>query len=277
MTKYFVRNGRSWGTGPQRSGEWEKKKSDICISNNESYLRSLQRQAGQAVHGEDVRVRRGLWLLRGQGMRGKISLTNIIWVKKICPKNICHLKKIFVSPGMWQWWKDLQLRVRAEAGWLLQSQETGKELWVRNAQDWGDHHHYHYHCYHYHHCQVSYPGACREPCAGMDSLGHFQAFGSPATNYGENYKRENDFSNHGTSTNYFRKSETRVIPILLWELVRCHFNCQDSVFTISSAARLCCAPEECSTREPRPAVRLDLTSASESEIFVHIFPGKSCK
>ena len=31
MTKYFVRNGRSWGTGPQRSGEQERRKRDIVF------------------------------------------------------------------------------------------------------------------------------------------------------------------------------------------------------------------------------------------------------
>ena len=32
---------------------------------------------------------------------------------------------------------------------------------------------------------MAHPGPCSEPCAGMSSLGHFQAWGAPATNYGE--------------------------------------------------------------------------------------------
>ena len=32
--------------------------------------------------------------------------------------------------------------------------------------------------------EVSHPGPCTSPCEGMDQLGHFQAFGSKATNSG---------------------------------------------------------------------------------------------
>ena len=33
--------------------------------------------------------------------------------------------------------------------------------------------------------EVVHSGACEEPCAGMEGMGHFQAFNSRATNSGE--------------------------------------------------------------------------------------------
>lgn len=219
------------------------------------------------------RCRSAPWAAMSQGAR--------YGGEKQCWKVECW--RPHLSPGLRQWRQDLQLRVRAEAGWLLPGEEAGPELRVRNAEDRGDHHHDHdqYDC-HYHH-QVSYPGACREPCAGMESLGQFQAFGSPATNYGEIEKWRKLFRTiYASYVVTFQMpflitaqvqipTEIQIVPILR-DLVRsCQsypsFNCQASVFTISSGARQCCGAGAWSTRGPRPAVRQDLTSASESEIL----------
>ena len=62
-----------------------------------------------------------------QGARyGERDTVLVNWIFSLC-----------LSPGLWQWRQDLQLRVRAEAGWLLPGEEAGTELRVRNAQDRG--------------------------------------------------------------------------------------------------------------------------------------------
>ena len=62
-----------------------------------------------------------------QGARyGERDTVLVNWIFSLC-----------LSPGLWQWRQDLQLRVRAQAGWLLPGEEAGTELRVRNAQDRG--------------------------------------------------------------------------------------------------------------------------------------------
>ena len=55
------------------------------------YTRSLQRPPGPAVHGENVRVRRGLRRDRGQGMKGKIDkyAGKVVKITNILSPQVC--------------------------------------------------------------------------------------------------------------------------------------------------------------------------------------------
>ena len=85
---------------------------------------------------------------------------------------------------------------------------------------------------------MSHEGPCTAPCPGMEQLGHFQAFGVRATNFGQ-YQHHHHCNNH-----------------------HYHHYHQVSVSTTSSSVLGCCGTLGWTSAKPSPAARPDSILAS---------------